>query len=88
MAVHYHVEPENAPRQRVLAAAVQVADHLVRHSGIQGGFEKVEPVAADAWLELDGWKILYGADGQESLLARASIANSLRHLPSVLQGLL
>jgi HD-like signal output (HDOD) protein len=87
-AVHYHNDPLKAERHQLFAAAVQVADHLVRHSGITGGFEQVAPVADDAWLHLDGWKILYGDDGPESMLARAAIANSLRHLPSVLQGLL
>ncbi len=88
MAVRYHHEPARAPRHRLFAAGVQVADYLVRHTGIGGGFEQIEPVVADAWLELDGWNILYGADGPENMLARASIANSLQRLPNVLQGLL
>lgn len=87
-AVQYHNAPDRAPRHRLFAAAVQIADHLVRHVGITGGFEQVEPVAADAWLELPGWQILYGADGPESMLARASLANSVQRLPSMLQGLL
>ena len=87
-AVNYHNDPDRAPRHRLFAAAVQVADHLVRHAGVSGGFEHIGPVEADSWLELDGWKILYGADGPESMLARASIANSLQRLPSMLQGLL
>lgn len=87
-AVQYHNDPDRAPRHRLFGAAVQVADHLLRHAGINGGFEHVAPVEEDAWLELPGWKILYGADGPESMLARASIANTLRRLPSMLQGLL
>ncbi len=87
-AVHYHVSPNQAPRHRLFAAAVQVADHLVRHAGITGGFEKTEAVAADSWLELEGWQILYGADGHESALARAHIANALQRLPALLNGLL
>lgn len=87
-AVHYHNDPDRAPRHRLFAAAIQVADYLVRHSGITGGFEKVDPIEPDAWLKLDGWKILFGADGPESALARAAIANSLQRLPSMLQGLL
>lgn len=87
-AVRYHNEPDHAPRHRLFAAAVQVADHLVRHAGIIGNFEQIEPVAADAWLTLPGWDILYGADTPESMLARASVANSLQRLPSMLQGLL
>jgi len=87
-AVHFHNDPDRAPRHRLFAAAVQVADLLVRHSGVTGGFEQIAPVKQDAWLELDGWKILYGAAGPESMLARAAIANSLQRLPAMLQGLL
>jgi HD-like signal output (HDOD) protein len=87
-AVHYHNDPDQAPRHHLFAAAVQVADHLARHAGISGGFEQIAPIAADSWLELPGWKILFGADGAESMLARAAIANSLQRLPSMLQGLL
>lgn len=87
-AVQYHNDPDRAPRHRLFAAAVQVADHLVRHAGISGGFEQITPIEADTWLRLPGWRILYGADGPESMLARASVANSLQRLPSMLQGLL
>ncbi len=86
-AVLYHHEPDRAPRHRQFAAAVQVADQLVRHAGILGGFENVQAIAADSWLTLDGWKILYGADGSETALARAHLANALQRLPTMLQGL-
>ena len=42
----------------------------------------------DAWLLLDGWKILYGDEGAETLLARAAIANTVSRLPAMLNGLL
>lgn len=87
-AVRYHNEPDRAPRHRLYAAAVQVADYLVRHSGISGAFEHVHPIENEAWLKLDGWKILYGADGPESVLARASLSNFLQRLPTVMQGLI
>ncbi len=87
-SVLYHNDPEDAPRHRLFAAAVQVADHLVRHAGITGGFEPVAHVEYDAWLKLDGWRILYGSDGQETMLARAALSNILGKLPSMLQGLL
>lgn len=87
-AVLYHNDPARAPHHQLFAAAVQVADHVVRHSGITGGFESIAPVAHEAWLQLDGWKILYGADGPEGMLARAALANTLTRLPSMLQGLL
>lgn len=87
MAVKYHNEPDQAPRHQLFAAAVQVADHLVRHAGITGGFEQVAPIELDSWLTLEGWRILYGADGPESALARAHIANALIRLPAMLSGL-
>lgn len=87
-AVSYHNEPDRAPRHRLFAAAVQVADYLLRFKGISGGFEKIESVEEDSWVNLPGWRILYGADGPESMLARAAIANSLQRLPVMLQGLL
>lgn len=86
-AVRYHCEPDRAPRHRLFAAAVQLADHLVRHAGVSGGFEKVEPVQRDSWLQLEGWHILYGSDGPETTLARAAIENALQRLPSMLGGL-
>lgn len=87
-AVQYHNDPGAAPNHQLFAAAVQVADLLVRHRGISGGFEPVAEVEEEAWLELDGWKILYGSDGAETMLARAALANTLNRLPSMLQGLL
>lgn len=87
-SVLYHNDPESAPRHRLFAAAVQVADHLVRHAGITGGFEPVAHVEHEAWLQLDGWRILYGAQGPETMLARAALTNTLSRLPSMLQGLL
>ena len=87
-AVLYHNDPDNAPRHRLFAAAVQVADHLVRHAGITGGFEPVAHVEHDSWLKLDGWRILYGDVGPETMLARAALTNTLSRLPSMLQGLL
>ena len=86
-AVLYHNDPDRAPRHRLFAAAVQVADYLVRHAGISGGFETIKPIEADAWLKLDGWKILYGAEGSETSLARAHLSNAIQRLPSMLQGL-
>jgi len=86
-AVRFHHEPDLAPKHRLFAAAVQVADQLVRHTGITGAFEILPKVADDEWVKSDGWRILYGSEGPESRLARASIANSLQRLPAMLQGL-
>ncbi|MES1168711.1 MAG: HDOD domain-containing protein, partial [Oleiharenicola lentus] len=87
LAVQYHNTPAIAPRHQIFAAAVQVADCLVRHAGIHGGFEKIQPVERDAWLTLEGWHILYGSDGPETKIARAAIDNALPRLPQMLSGL-
>jgi HD-like signal output (HDOD) protein len=87
LAVRHHNTPADAPRHQIFAAAVQVADCLVRHAGIMGGFEQIEPVQRDAWLEVEGWHILYGAEGPETRLARAAIDNALPRLPQMLSGL-
>lgn len=87
IAVQYHNTPSLAPRHQLFAAAVQVADCLVRHAGVHGGFEQVTPVERDAWTKLEGWNILYGAEGAETKIARAAIDNALTRLPQMLSGL-
>jgi len=86
-AVLYHNEPGHAPSHRLFAAAVQVADQMVRHAGISGGFEIITPIATDSWMKLDGWRILYGDDGSETGLARAHLANAVQRLPTMLSGI-
>ncbi len=86
-AVYFHNDPEQAGNHTFFAAAVQVADQLVRYAGIPGGFEKVDPIADDAWLELPGWRILYGTGEKETRIARAALSNSVQRLPTVLSGL-
>lgn len=87
LAVQYHNTPSIAPRHQIFAAAVQVADYLVRHAGIHGGFEKIKPVENDSWTKLEGWNILYGSDGPETKIARAAIDNVLPRLSQMLSGL-
>lgn len=87
-AVRYHHDPDRSPSHRLFAAAVQVADSLVRHAGVAGGFEQIATPAANEWETLDGWKILFGADGPEAKIGRAAIANALQRLPAMLGGLL
>jgi hypothetical protein len=86
-SIEYHNTPESSPNHSVLASAVQLADRLVRYAGIHGGLENLPPPPTDSWLELEGWKILFGASERESTLARASILNKVHRLPALLQGL-
>jgi HD-like signal output (HDOD) protein len=87
-AVRHHHEPERAPSHPHFAAAVQVGDYLARYAGLSGGFEQIEPIATDAWTELEGWKILYGSDTDETQRAKEAVPAALRRLPSILKGLL
>lgn len=87
-AIEYHNEPERAPENQNYAAAVQIADHLVRYSGVSNGFEQVPPIEVDSWLELPGWKILYGTSESNAARAQASLAQTLQRLPVMLNNLL
>lgn len=86
-AVRWHNDPEKAGPHAIYAAAVQVADRLVRHTGIRGGFENVPPVREGAWKDIAGWKILYGSATREARIAEAAIRNTLRRLPLILSGI-
>jgi HD-like signal output (HDOD) protein len=85
-SVLYHNEPASAGEYQMYASAVQVADQLVRATGMPGGFEKVPPLSEAQWMELPGWKFLFHDEG-ESGIARAALAHSLQRLPSMLSGL-
>jgi HD-like signal output (HDOD) protein len=88
-AVQFHNQPERAPRHQTFAAAVQVADHLVRHQGIEGAFEKVGPIEKNSWVNLRGWEILFGAEkGAAGDAARTSLASAMRQFAITAQGLL
>lgn len=88
VALRHHNDPTAAPRHALFAAAVQVADHLLRDAGVCSGFENLQPAAAGAWLDLPGWQILYRTDLAGAQLAQASLTHALQRLPSVLEGLL
>lgn len=85
-AVRYHNDPYASETFPQIAAAVQVADHLVRSVGIQG-IELTEQVYEEQWTQLPGWEILFGEDTQESHLAIASLRHSLLLLPTVIRGM-
>ena len=86
-AVRFHAQPSAASEHSVYAAAVQVADILVREIGISGGFETVPAPAAGAGQQSEGWRILFGKNEREEALAKAALANALSQLPAMLSGL-
>lgn len=86
----YHHQPERAAHHAHLAAAVQIADLLVRHAGIGNSGDKSCVNEAD-WMNASGWTILFPengtADESEKSLARANLQRSLDRLPMILEGL-
>lgn len=86
-AVLHHNDPGRAQGNAFYAAAVQIADQLVRCAGIPGGFENVPPLEGEAWTRLPGWQILYGQGERETRLAAAALSNGVQRLPAVLSGL-
>lgn len=85
-AARYHHQPENSPNRSQVAAAVQIADRLVRHAGI-GTDGDTSPVSEADWTTASGWDILFGQNATERGLAQANLRRSLERLPSLLEGL-
>ncbi len=87
-SVRHHHCPENAGKHHILAAAVQVADRLVCHSGIAGGLEYYVNREYDPWSEVTGWRILFSSDLREIQHAQAMLVEKLQKLPEMLTGLI
>jgi len=85
--VRYHHRPENASHHAQMAAAVQIADLLVRHARI-GNSGNHAPVSDNDWLDASGWGILFPQQSEsEKAIARANLQRSLDRLPTILEGL-
>jgi len=85
--VQFHHSPQLSPYQTNVTAAVQVADMLVRHHKIGESGNRAE-VAAESWLESEGWKILVGKRSEaEQHLLRTSLGESLERVPGILEGM-
>jgi putative nucleotidyltransferase with HDIG domain len=85
--VQCHHEPGRAKNNGRIVAAVQVADLLIRHARIGRSGARLE-VAENAWVECEGWKILFGQQKEEeSVIIRASLKHSLERIPTILESL-
>jgi putative nucleotidyltransferase with HDIG domain len=86
-ARHHH-HPGRAAEFSHIVAAVQIADLLVRHAEI-GDSGNPETVNEEAWLNAEGWDILFppGRGETERSIARAALKRSLERLPQILEGL-
>jgi len=83
----FHHRPEDADDHKLLIAAVQIADLLMRNAkiGCSGNFVEV---TREQCLSASGWHLLFPKAGAaEEAIARASLDRSVQRLPSTLEGL-
>jgi len=86
--VRWHNEPQNAGDYTHSAAAVQLSDHMVRSSGIEG-LEATDPVTPETWTTLPAWQILFGNRNEaETKRVLDALSTSLQRLPRVLKGMI
>lgn len=85
--VQYHHNPHQARVQSTVAAAVNVADMLVRHTKIGESGNRAE-VPFDSWTETPAWKILFPHQTDaEKGITRASLNRTLERIPSILESI-
>lgn len=86
--VQYHHHPDWARRNGYIAAAVQVADLLVRHAKIGSSGNRIE-ISEDCCANSVGWKMLFAHQSEEEkIITRASLNRNLERIPAVLEGML
>ncbi len=84
-AARWHHAPESSNSN--LAAAVQIADLLVRHARIGQSGNRTAVTRQECML-VSGWSLLFGETSPENrAIARASIERSVARLPIILEGL-
>src|SRR5690606_27874363 len=86
-AVRWHHDPRGAGEYAPFAAAVQLADMMVRSVDIGNGFEKLQAVKDGAWRETAAWRILFEPESRDEEMADHATQNALRRLPSMINGL-
>lgn len=87
MAAKYHHQPAEAPSCQRQAAAVQIADLLVRHAEI-GSSGNPAAVSEEDWSKAIGWEILFPSQLEdERSIAKANLGRCLERLPAILEGL-
>ncbi|OIO60865.1 MAG: histidine kinase [Verrucomicrobia bacterium CG1_02_43_26] len=86
-AVRFQQEPQQAPEYSLLAAAVQVADCMVRSVGVNG-IEQLDPVVEGDWNKLSGWGILFDTEDEEAQYGVASLKHTIARLPNILNGMI
>lgn len=86
-AARFHHCPENAPQHQHVIAAVQVADLLLRSSGIGISGDYV-PVTREQCFTATGWNLLLNTVPEsERSLAKAGVSRTLEEIPTMLDGM-
>jgi HD-like signal output (HDOD) protein len=86
-AVRNHVSPTDKPQASIYAAAVHVADLMVRDAGFTGGLEKVAPLPRGAWDKTEAWRAIYLEDEAAAAHARRTFEKAIDRLPAALSGM-
>ena len=87
-AVLHQYAPERSLNGGQLAAAVQLADMIVRYGGCEAPFETVQSIEYESWDKLQAWSIFFGDKPLELNYARAHILGCIERLPALLKGLI
>ncbi|MBN1404499.1 MAG: HDOD domain-containing protein [Opitutales bacterium] len=86
--VRWHNDPEKAGEYAKSAAAIQLADYMVRAAGIDS-FEVEGVVCEEDCYALPGWAILFAdRNEKEDEAVKTAVHNSLTRLPGVLKGMI
>ncbi len=86
-AVRFHASPAKAGEHQLYAAAVKVADLIVRETGIPSGFERIPAAAPGSWCDNEAWELLFNESERESPNARHAIEKTMSRLPSMLSAM-
>jgi HD-like signal output (HDOD) protein len=86
--VRWYNNPSSAGDFEKSAAAVQLADYLVRVAGVES-FDICGVVSENDIFNLPSWKILFGSKNEiETEAVKESLRTSIQRLPGVLKGML
>ena len=85
--VRFHHQPDQAPAQKDVACAVQIADLLVQEAKF--GYSGRCPLTGeDLWAKCAGWNELFSHQTTDEIaIVRASLKRSLERIPATLDGI-
>ena len=85
-SIHWHNQPLEAKVRPKLAAAIQVADHIVRQLGTLG-MERYPAIQEQEYTKLDGWALLFDEHSDEESI-HSQLKSSLERLSQTFNGVI